>query len=277
MVKISSVWDSTVAVLAGRAALLVPLAAIAFFLPAAGQNAIKLYGGASTGPTVFGFVYALLALILALWGQLAVIAIASDPATTQREAQRAAFSRVPAYLVVLLVLVGCGLVLAVPVIGALIASRYDFAWAAAATDAASLPPIAPGTRLFLLFYTLALMAGGIWISARLFLVGAVVLNERRAIGALGRSVALTRGLTLKLIGVALLFLIVASVATLAAQSVIGLVFRLALGPNQIATAKFMAASAGAVLSAAFTVVTQVFAARLYAAVRDGGMAAKPGA
>ena len=90
--------------------------------------------------------------------------------------------------------------------------------------------------------------------------------EERGIGAIGRSVQLTRGMTLKLIGVVLLFTIAYLVALAAVQSVVGLVARLALGPQNIATALFLAGLAGAVVTAAFTTLLQVFAARLYAVI-----------
>lgn len=270
MVKIGSVWDSTTDVLAGRAALLVPLAALTFFLPAVLQNALKLYGGTSPGIAVAGLFVGIAILLISLWGQLATLAIASDPNTTLQTAGQRATRRLPADLLVLLVLGGLALLLFVPIVIALTATGYDFAALSAWNGAGPLPPLSPGAAAFVGLYVLILIAGGLWVSARLFLVNAVVLNERRGIGAIGRSFQLTRGLTFKLIGVALLFVVVFLVAALAAQSVVGLVARLLLGPANITTAKFLAAVAGAALMAAFTVVVQVFAARLYAAVRDAG-------
>lgn len=274
MVKIGSVWDSTTDVLAGRAALLVPLAALAFFLPAVLQNALKLYGGTSPGVAVAGLFVGIVMLLISLWGQLATLAIASDPNTTLRTAGQRATQRLPADLLVLLVLGGLALLLFVPIVIALGATGYDFAALSAWNGVGSLPPLSPGASAFVALYTLILIVGGLWLSARLFLVNAVVLHERRGIGAIGRSFQLTRGLTFKLIGVAVLFVVVFLVATLAAQSVVGLVARLLLGPANITTAKFLAAIAGAAMMAAFTIVVQVFAARLYAAVcgdgRSGG-------
>lgn len=266
MVKIGSVWDSTTDVLAGRAALLVPLAALAFFLPAVLQNALMLYGGTSPGVAVAGLFVGIAALLISVWGQLATLAIASDPSTTLQTAGQRATRRLPADLLILLVLGGLTLLLIVPIVIALSATGYDFAALAAWNGTDDLPPLAPGAAAFVALYALVLVVGGLWVMARLFLVNAVVLNERRGIGAIGRSVQLTRGLTLKLIGVAVLFIVVFLVAFLAAKSVVGLVARLLLGPANITTAQFLAAIAGAALTASFTVVVQVFAARLYAAV-----------
>lgn len=266
MTRIGDVWDSTVAVLQGRAGLLVPLAGVAFFLPSIVQSGVKLYGGDTPGIAALGALVGLVVLLLSLWGQLAVIAIASDPDTTRAEAQRVALRRLPANLLVLLVLGAIALLLVVPIVAVLVATGYDFTAASASAGTGPMPAVAPGAALFLGLYGLALFILGLLVSARLFLTNAVVLNERRGIGAVARSVALTRGLTARLIGVALLFGIVLLVVLLAAQSVVGLTFRLLLGPEHITTARFLAAIAGAGVTAAFTTVVQVFAARLYAAV-----------
>ena len=116
------------------------------------------------------------------------------------------------------------------------------------------------------WYSLLLAVGFVRIAARLLLTNAVILTERRGIGALGRSGALTRRLTLKLVGVLVLFAVVLFVVERAVQPVIGLAFRLLLGPDQADVAAFLASVAGAIVFAAFLVVTQVFGARLHAAV-----------
>lgn len=275
MVKIGDVWDSTTDVLGGRAGLIAPLAIAAFVLPSVLQSVIRLYSGPTPGTAALVALIGLGALIASLWGQLSVIAVASNPETTREQAGRVALGRLPANLLVLVVLAGIGLLLTLPIFAVLGATGFNFAAAANYKGAGSMPPIAPAALAFLVLYMLALAVLGIWVSARLFLVNAVILNERRALGALGRSFALTRGLTLKLIGVALVFGIVFLVALLAAQSVVGLVFRLLLGPANIATSLLMAAIAAAFVTAAFTVVVQVFAARLYAAVTGGGAPSRP--
>lgn len=270
MPRIGDVWDSTTAVLAGRAGLLTPIALAAFVLPSAVQSAVRLFGGPSPGSAALSALVGLGALVANLWGQLADIAVASDPETIRAEAGSAALARLPKALLVVLVLAAGAVLLAVPTVLALVLTGYDLTAAAAYRGVGPMPPVAPAAASFVLLYGIALVVGLIWLSARLFLTNAVILNERRGIGALGRSMALTRGLTWKLIGVALLFGIVFLVALLAVQSVVGLVFRLMLGADNRATALFLAAVAGALLTAAFTTVVQVFAARLYAAVTGEG-------
>lgn len=264
MARIGDVWDSTTDVLAGRAGLLAPIAALAFLLLPVLEAAVRTFGGTSAGAALIASLIGLAALVATLWGSLAVAAVASDPATTRAEAGRLARARLGKGLAVMLVLIAAAIVLTLPIVIALASTGFDFRAAAAQQAAGQMPPVAPGARLFVALYGLFLLALGIWAGARLFLLYVVVLNESRGIGALGRSIQLTRGMTAKLVGVVVLLTIAYLVASAAARSVVGLVFRLALGPQNIATALFMAAVAAAIVTAAFSTLIQVFAARLYA-------------
>lgn len=274
MARIGDVWDSTTDVLAGRAGPLAWFAAIGVVLPSTVQSAVSIYGGGSVGAAALGFLVGLGAIGLTVWGMLAIVAVASDPGATRGEAGRTAASRLPAALLVALVAIAAAALAFLPMIVAIVASGYDLAAASAARDPNAMPAVPPGAALFVSLYGLLLLGVGLWVSARLFLLWPVLVNERRAIGAFGRSWALTRRLALKLVGVALLFVVVFGVALLAVQSVVGLAFRLLLGADHIGAALLLAAIAGAVVTAAFVVIVQVFAARLYAAV-TGGSARAP--
>ena len=232
MIRIDSVWDSTMEVLAGRAA---PLAA--------------------------------LALLASAWGQLAIIAVASDPATTQAEAQARAARRLPAALLLMLVLLAAMVLLAMPALAVLAASDFDFEAALAQAGSATQPKLSVGAGLFLFFYGVAIFVGALWLYARMFALMPVVLHERRGIGAIGRSWRLTRGMTWRLIGFAILLVIVLVVASWATQAALFVVFRLLLGAEQIALATFIGALALALVTAVFSTIVAVFGARLYAALR----------
>jgi hypothetical protein len=266
LVRIGDVWDSTTDVLAGRAGLLVPIGALAFALPTILEAAARSYGGASAGLALVASLIGLAGVVATVWGSLAVAAVASDPAMTSAQAGRLARARLGKGLTVVLVLIGAVILLTLPVVIALWSTGFDFRAAAAAQAAGRMPAMASGARLFVSLYGLALLALGLWAGARLFLLYVVVLNEDRAVGAFGRSIQITRGMTAKLVGVVLLLTVAYLIALSAVQSVVGLLFRLALGPQNVATALFMAAVAGAVVTAAFTTLIQVFAARLYAAI-----------
>jgi hypothetical protein len=267
MVTIGSVWDSTTAVLAGRTGSLAGTAALAFLPPSAVQAAAEAFGGKSPGAAALTALVTLVALIASMWGQLAIVGIASDPATTRAQAYAGATSRLPAALLLMLVLLAAMVVLVLPVIGVLAASGFDFEAALAQAGSATQPKLPVGAGLFLFFYGLLIFTGALWLYARMFPLMPVVLHERRGIGAIGRAWTLTRGMTWRLIGFAILLVIVLMVASLAAQAVIFVVFRLALGAEQLATATFIGTLAAAVITAIFSTVVAVFAARLYVALR----------
>lgn len=265
MTTISKVWDSTTEVLAGRLGMIAPVALGAIFLPGLVSAAHTAYGASqSPGFAVASLAIALVTLVLAIWGQLAILAIATHPDTTAAQARSQATARVlPAIGVTLAIVIGFVLLL-VPMMLAIAFSGIDLTALAAATPT-TMPRMPAGTNTFIVLYTLALVVVGLIVTARLLLVNVVVLNERRGLGAIGRSIVLTRGLTLKLIGVALLFAVVLMVSTLAAQTVSGLIFRLILGAGNAATAIFLAAVVGSLVSTGFTVLGYVFTARLYVA------------
>ncbi len=267
MTTISRVWDSTTEVLAGRIGLIAPVALVTAFLPSLFSSAHTAYGNPTTaGFAVVTFAIALVTLVLTLWGQLVIIALATDPATTAADARAHATTRLLPTIGVTLALVIAFMLLVVPMIVAIAFSGIGLAALSAATPT-MMPRMPAGTNTFILLYTLALIVVMLIVGARLMLTNAVVLNERRGLGAIRRSIVLTRGLTLKLIGVAILFVIVLSVATLAAQSVSGLIFRVILGANNIATTTFLASAVGALVSTGFTALAYVFTARLYVATR----------
>ncbi|HEU0044122.1 hypothetical protein [Sphingomonas sp.] len=272
MVRIDSVWDGTTEVLGRRGGLLASIAFLAFFLPSAGQAAVAAYGGTSTGVALLSAVVTLVALVASVWGSLTVIGLANDPAASRAAAGRQATARLPAALLLMLVAIAVAVVAALPTVGVLAANGYDFQAAVQRAGGAGAPKLAPGVALFLFVYGLLLLLVALWLYARLLPLLPVALHERRRIGAFGRALRLTRGMTWRLIGVVLLFGVVFMVASWAAQAVVGTAARLLLGAEHITTATFIGALAAALVAAAFATVVAVFGARLYAALRAGGAA-----
>lgn len=261
------VWDSSGDVLAARERALAGIALLAFLLPLSVRAAVVAWGGPSPGAAALSGVIALAGLPLILWGLMAVVAVATDAKTTRAQAGARALRRLPAALLVTLVAAAAAIVLTLPVIAVLVASGFDFQ--AATAEGGGTMDVGVGAGVFLFLYAIALLIAVLWASARLFLMQPVIVNEERALGAYGRSFRLTRGLTWKLIGVTLLFAIIQSVAAFAARSVVFVVFRLLLGPAQLATATWLGAVAEALVTSAYIVVVGVFAARLYATVTAG--------
>lgn len=266
--RIGSVWDSTQQVLAGRAGMLIPFAAIGFVLPSLLQILVLPQGGAAPGGNVsgLGLAITIFSLVLGVWAQLAIMALATHPATTTAEASRAGLHR---FLPVLGLALAIGFAVAIAaliLIVGLVAFGFDLTAAMAVNgDPTRMPPMPGGAAIFVTLYMLVALPLAVWLSARLMLTYAVVLNERLGLGAFRRSIALTRGMTWRLIGVTILFVIVMLVSVLAVQGVAGAVFRLAFGPDRLGLVLALTGLLGSLVSAAFMTLAYVFIARLYVA------------
>jgi hypothetical protein len=265
MVKMGNVWDRTVEVMNGRTGMIATIAMLGLFLPAVVRDAyVALATPGSAGFAIIGSVLSLAVLLAMIWGQLAIIAVATDPATTRAEAARQARGRLaPAFGLTLLIGL-VALIATLPPLVVLARSGFDFAAAARGTAMAMTPPPA-STALFVTLYFLVFAILAIWLAARMVVLNPVILNERLGLGAFGRAFRLTRGLTWRIIGVVILFAIVVVVATGAAQAVVGVIFRLALGADGRAIAAFLAGVAGTLVTTGFTALAAVFTAQLYVA------------
>lgn len=265
MVRMGNVWDRAVEVLRGRAGILGPIAALAIFVPAVVGNAANAFvtPGTASASLTAGVVGIVLALV-SIWGQLALLAVASDPATTRDDAVRTATARLlPAIGIVLLL--GLVFVLAaIPLVLILMRAGVNFAQAGAMQPAA-LGAMPAGTGGALSLYVLVMVVVCLFVGARLLLLNAVIVNERRGIGSILRSVRLTAGMTWRIVALLLLFAVVLLVPTMAVQAVVGVVARLVLGGDAIATVAFLASSAGAVVTTIFSVIAAAFTAQLYVA------------
>ena len=124
----------------------------------------------------------------------------------------------------------------------------------------------PGLVVGAGLYMIVLGVVALWIGARLALFLPVVVNERRGVGSIARSFELTRGLTWRIVGVAILFGVLLLVALSAAQLVTAIVARLLIGADGDAIARFAGAVAGAAVTAGGTVVSATFVAQLYRVV-----------
>ncbi len=266
MVKMGNVWDRTGVVLDGRGSMLAGIAVLALFLPAAANAAFVAYMPAGRAAAVLGLLLTLLVTVVALWGQLAIIAASTDPAVDRPAAGRMARRRLPSAVLVAVTLLVLLLLVFVPPLLMLAASGLDMAAIGRGVSPAAMTATAPGAVLGASLYTLAAGIVLLFVLARMVPLYAVVLGEARGVGAIARTWRLTRRHTWRLVGVVLLFLVVLVVATWAAQSVVGLIARLILGADRQATVAFVAALAGQVASTALSVMATVFSAQLYVAL-----------
>ena len=264
-VSMDAIWERSTAVLDVRGALLGRIAALTIFLPMLVQGALAAYlSPGSVAGSLIAALAALAALVAAVWGQLAILAAAADPAVDRAAAQRQANVRLPAALGVGLVLLLIATVVALPLIVALAGAGTD--WSAVVAGTAAAPSMPPGRTAFVVLYGVIFGIVMLFAGARLAEVNPVVLHERLGARSIARSWRLTRGHTWRIVGVMLLFGIVLAVASGAAQAVTGIVARLILGPDALPTVDFLAAAAGAAVSTAFAVIALVFIAQLYAAL-----------
>jgi len=267
-VKMGTVWDRTIEVLNGRTGMIASIAVLGILLPTVVRDGFVAFSSrANPVSMLIGVALTIVALVAMIWAQLAIVAIATDPAVDAASARRRGGARVLPALGITVLLTIVALLLAVPPIVVLVQSGFDFAAAANGSSARMTPP-SVGAASFTALYGLAYLLVLLWIGARLVLLNPVILNERLGVGAIRWSIQLTKGMTWRIIGVMILFLIVLMVATGAAQSVTGIVFRIVLGADSVATAAFLAGVAGSVVTTAFTALAAVFTAQLYVATRE---------
>lgn len=250
-------------VLNGRGGMLAGIAVLTLFVPGVISAAYAAYATPGTATAAIGALLALATSVAALWGQLYVIAAASDPGTDRATARRGANGRLLPALLLALALVAIMLVALLPAAVLLAMAGFDFA---ALSQGATQGTVAPGPALLASLYAIVVLIVMLFVGARLLPLYAVVLHERLGLGAIARSWRLTRRHTWRLVGVVLLFLIVLMIATSAAQSVGGLVFRIILGADARATVTFVAAVIAQAVSTALTLIAIVFSAQLYVAL-----------
>lgn len=266
MTKMSTVWDRTAEFLTDNLGAVLPLALLAFFVPASIVGSLANVD-ASDAPQL-ALILALIQLafgILSLWGMLALTAMALDPDTAPQAGNIAGRRLLPT-LAIWVAMIVVIVVLAAPVLLVLGIDGADF-FGPTRTSGLDVSPVA---ALGVSLYMLILIALLLWAGARLALVMPAIVAERQAFGSLARSWALTRGLTWRIVGVLLLYTLVSWVATLAAQTVFGSIFRLISGPDEgLSLSRVLTSVMAAAVQTGFTVLLPVFAAKLYLAVTAG--------
>lgn len=264
MAKMGTVWDRTAEFLSDNIAAVVPVALVTFFVPASIQGnfaALVLRGSweLQLGLTLVQVAFG----VLSMWGSLTIAALALDMGD-MRAAAAVAGRRLLPMIVISVTLLAALVLLVMPVPLVLGASGVDFM---AASQGAQLqvPASAAG---FVVIYYLFLLLLILWTSARLMIVTPVLLREGRMFGAIPQSWRLTRGHTLRIVGVLILFAIVAVVSVLAATTVFGSIFALVVGGNGegVSLATVLTSIVQAAVQTAFMVIAPAFTAKLYLAL-----------
>lgn len=266
MTSIETVWDTTSEFIGDRLGDVLRIAVPLMFLPMALiGNLMPLAGREpSLRNLVLGLAVVALAVI-SLWGKLALTALVLNPADPNA-AIRIGAGRLPAKMLVALVELAVSALVATPIFVACVLAGIV---PGQMPTAGAYPTIGLGPAVFILLYSLALGLVALVLLARLLLVDPALVGEARGLSALPRSLRLTRGLTLKLIGVLLLYVIVLQVATLATRTVFGTILGLfTIGDGPVNVATIITATLVALVETGFAVLAVVFAARLFVTVRD---------
>ncbi|AQR73850.1 hypothetical protein [Sphingomonas sp. LM7] len=264
MVKMGTVWDRTAEFLSDNIAAIVPVALLAFFVPASiSGNFAAAATNAGAGLKIVLQVLQILFALLAVWGSLVITAMALDIASERSAANIATRRFVPA-VIVSVVMFAVAFVLVLPIPGILASNGYDMMAIANGEPVA----IASGVAWSVGLYALVLLAVLLWVIARLIVATPVVVRENRILSALGESWSLTRGAALRIVGVIVLFAIVSWVAGLAAQTVFGVIFALVAGNDGdgVTLSSVMTSIVVAAVQSAFMVIPPAFTAKLYLAL-----------
>ena len=189
-------------------------------------------------------VVALVAIIVGLIGQLAIVRLAIGPQTSVGDAIGHGARRMPVYLAAMLMWV-------VPILLVMVLL------------ASSLRDGNPSGIGVLVFFLLALLA--LYLAVRLIISSAVTSAENIGpVGVLRRSWALTGGNWWRLFGFMVLFLIAVMLVMIAVGALIGIVVGLAIGaPEPMSIGALIIALVTQLIVAAVTVVFLVMVARIY--------------
>lgn len=261
----STVWDRSAEFIGDNFRSILPIAALAFFIPVVIVGSMQPLLVSESGQ--MGTLFILLQLVfflLSLWGSVAVTGMALG-LIGEQGVSKLALSRLPAVLVVSLVwtfviVIAAGIVLLVP----LILTGTDME-ALASGNFNGLSGAQTGIfSLSVLLLAIAML----WIGARLVVLLAVIVQEGRWFSAFPRAFSLTRGSVWRIIGVLILYALIAGIATLAATAVFGSVFTLIFGASDsgIGPSVILTSIISAVVQTIFTVIGTVFTAKLYQAL-----------
>ncbi|MDK2767239.1 hypothetical protein [Sphingomonas sp.] len=264
MVSMGTVWDRTAEFLSDNLGTLLPIALLAIFVPTTiSSNLSGLQPTATPGTAMLLGLGVFVLALVSFWGQLAVTALAIDPALG-RQASQVATRRFPAALLLMILLVVVMLALAIPVGIMLAVGGLDLA----TLQGSAMPDIPPSVAIWVFLYFLVVLVLAFWVMARLAVVIPAVVGDRLAIGAIARSWRLTRGVALKIVGVLILYAIVSIVANLAATTAFGAVMYLVAGNGEdgISLASVLTTIVGGAISTGFTVLGTAFLAKLYIAL-----------
>jgi hypothetical protein len=252
--SIGKAWEETSAFLGKEARLVAPVALATFAFPAVLSG--WAFPGGATG--AMGWVM-LLALIVALIGQMTIVLLANGWRGSIGEAMGRAVRRLP-------VLIGALLIVFLPLILIAIIAMTAVLSSAGITDPTTLTPQTlarvPNIGWIALLLTLFFIVAGV----RLFPVAAIAANEPVGpIALLRRSWRLTSGSFWRLLALVLLLGVLTMVVSQAVTAVTGSVAALAVGePRPFNLSALLIALATGLVGAIISTVSATMVGRVYA-------------
>jgi hypothetical protein len=243
-VSLSTAWEETKAIIARDGKLLATVALALFVLPGAISDLVTPQAPSGEFPKPgYWMIVTLIALLIALVGQLAVIRLAIGSRHTVGETIAHAFRRAPAYL-------GATFIWILPF--ALIGGGI----AGTASDGHLSPAV----------------VAMIFLAIRMLLSSAVASAEGLGpVAILRRSWELTEGNWWRLFGFFVLFVIATLIVLAAVSSVIGLLIKLTFGSLEpLTVGALLFALIGQVVAAAVSVLLMVMLARIYVQLSGHG-------
>jgi hypothetical protein len=251
--SISQAWEETKAILGKDGRLFASLALAMVVLPAAITGVLNPRGMAPTATPLWADLIMLVATLVALAGQLALIRLALGPSVTVGGAISHGLRRMPIYLLAA-ILLGCAMILAgIPFVAILVAAGVPI-------DEFGLIR-SPLFLLLCLFYLVLLT----FVMVRMLMSSPAAAAEPIGpIAVIKRSWVLTAGHGWRLFGFLVLFFIGALAVVLAVGAATGAVVAAFLGRIEPMTASALVmALIQALIQAAATVMLAVMLARIY--------------
>ncbi|MFA5990020.1 MAG: hypothetical protein WC803_10495 [Sphingomonas sp.] len=267
-VTMSAVWDRATVFLGENRAIVLPIALALAAVPAgiAALLADIVSGMVPSQAMPLQLVVVALGLAVII-AQLAITALAINPALSAGEVIRVALVRLPKMLAIT---IGFGLAIVaalLPVLTVLFATQVDVSALFSGDPQlfqGAMRTIPRWVAWAILLYSLVLIVLLFWMSARLSLMLPVLVREGDMLAAVPRSFVLTRGLALKIFGVLLLLGVVSNVAQIAAKSVLGsLLILVGAGTGPFSATGVMVAVFVGLITAFFVALGAAFMAKLY--------------
>lgn len=252
--SISRAWEETRSLLLRDGKLFASVALALISLPTAVAGLINPSGMSDTSTPILVDLIALVASLIALAGQLALIRLALGRGETVGAAIAHGLRRLPIYLVAVLLIVAGLVVLGIPFAGVMLAAGIPL-------DRSGSVPNSPLVLLLALLYA----AAACFFAIRFVLSTAVASAEPVGpIGILRDSWRLTAGHWWRLFGFVVLFFILAIVVLLAAGGAVGVAAGMLFGGIQpMSAGALVLALVQALLNAALTVLFTVMLACIY--------------